>query len=92
MKPVKGPSKWAPGELADQRQILRTDQFYYRGIDAFGNNFSFSIPMKILITGQKNDKEWLIVEKEKFDSEYDKDKDGKLNSDEIISWVVPSNQ
>ncbi|CAH0381721.1 unnamed protein product [Bemisia tabaci] len=49
------------------------------------------IYFSIFFGRQKNDKEWLIVEKEKFDSEYDKDKDGKLNSDEIISWVVPSN-
>jgi len=37
------------------------------------------------------DKEWLITEKEKFDNEFDNDKDGKLNGAEILSWVVPSN-
>lgn len=41
--------------------------------------------------GEKHDKDWLIIEKEKFDQEYDKDHDGKLNSSEILSWVVPSN-
>ncbi|PSN41754.1 hypothetical protein C0J52_08863 [Blattella germanica] len=40
---------------------------------------------------KQRDKEWLIVEKEKFDSEFDKDKDGKLDGAEILSWVVPSN-
>lgn len=37
------------------------------------------------------DKEWLIIEKEKFDNEFDNDKDGKLSGAEILSWVVPSN-
>ncbi|KAK9510594.1 hypothetical protein O3M35_005340 [Rhynocoris fuscipes] len=36
------------------------------------------------------DKEWLISEKSKFDHEFDKDNDGKLNANEILSWVVPS--
>uniref|UniRef100_A0A224XT31 Reticulocalbin-3 n=1 Tax=Panstrongylus lignarius TaxID=156445 RepID=A0A224XT31_9HEMI len=37
------------------------------------------------------EKEWLLSEKDKFDNEFDKDKDGKLNANEILSWVVPSN-
>lgn len=41
--------------------------------------------------GISQDKDWLIIEKDKFDHEYDKDHDGKLNSSEILSWVVPSN-
>ncbi|GLH15971.1 hypothetical protein R5R35_005642 [Gryllus longicercus] len=41
--------------------------------------------------GKKHDKEWLISEKEKFDHEYDKDGDGRLNGPEILSWIVPSN-
>ncbi|XP_014287225.1 reticulocalbin-2 [Halyomorpha halys] len=41
--------------------------------------------------GRDHDKEWLISEKDKFDNDYDKDKDGKLNPNEILSWVVPSN-
>ncbi|XP_026466864.1 reticulocalbin-2 [Ctenocephalides felis] len=38
-----------------------------------------------------HDKEWLIVEKEKFDKEYDKNGDGVLSGNEVLSWVVPSN-
>uniref|UniRef100_A0A0K8SDE8 Reticulocalbin-3 n=1 Tax=Lygus hesperus TaxID=30085 RepID=A0A0K8SDE8_LYGHE len=41
--------------------------------------------------GQTHNKEWLLTEKEKFDEEYDKDHDGKLSGNEILSWVVPSN-
>lgn len=39
-----------------------------------------------------HDKEWLITEKTKFDEDFDKDKDGFLNSNEILSWIVPSNE
>lgn len=42
--------------------------------------------------GKDHDKEWLHVEKDKFDHELDKDGDGKLNGNEILSWVVPSNE
>ncbi|XP_059477375.1 reticulocalbin-2 isoform X2 [Neocloeon triangulifer] len=37
-----------------------------------------------------HDKEWLLSEKEKFDSEFDKNKDGRLDKAELLSWVVPS--
>ncbi|XP_055709640.1 reticulocalbin-2 [Phlebotomus papatasi] len=43
-------------------------------------------------SAKHHDKEWLIAEKEKFDNEHDKDKDGVLNGNEILSWVVPSNE
>uniref|UniRef100_A0A7G3AW35 Reticulocalbin-3 n=1 Tax=Lutzomyia longipalpis TaxID=7200 RepID=A0A7G3AW35_LUTLO len=43
-------------------------------------------------SAKHHDKEWLISEKEKFDSEFDKDGDGVLNGNEILSWVVPSNE
>lgn len=42
-------------------------------------------------TARTHDKEWLVSEKERFDSEHDKDGDGFLNGNEILSWVVPSN-
>lgn len=41
---------------------------------------------------QEHDKEWLKVEKDKFDHDLDKDGDGKLDKNEILSWVVPSNE
>lgn len=43
-------------------------------------------------SAENHDKEWLLTEKEKFDSDYDKDGDGMLNGNEILSWVVPSNE
>jgi reticulocalbin-2 len=39
-----------------------------------------------------HDKEWLISEKEKFDSEYDKNKDGRLDNGELLTWIVPSDE
>lgn len=42
--------------------------------------------------GKKHDKEWLISEKDKFDKDFDKDQDGYLNHNEILSWIVPSNE
>ncbi|KAL1124715.1 hypothetical protein AAG570_001338 [Ranatra chinensis] len=39
---------------------------------------------------RNHDKEWLVAEKDKFDRDFDKDHDGKLNANEILSWVVPS--
>lgn len=43
-------------------------------------------------TARDHDKAWLIAEKERFDSEHDKDGDGVLNGNEILSWIVPSNE
>lgn len=40
---------------------------------------------------KNHDKEWLISEKERFDNDFDKDHDGFLNHNEILSWIVPSN-
>jgi len=33
----------------------------------------------------------LVSEKERFDSDLDKNKDGSLDDAEIISWVIPDN-
>lgn len=40
---------------------------------------------------RNHDKEWLITEKDRFDNDYDKDGDGYLNGNEILSWILPSN-
>lgn len=39
----------------------------------------------------RHDKEWLIAEKDKFDNDFDLNKDGVLTGNEVLSWVVPSN-
>ncbi|XP_077274792.1 reticulocalbin-2 isoform X1 [Temnothorax americanus] len=41
---------------------------------------------------KSKDKEWLLSEKDKFDFEHDKNRDGRLDADEILSWLVPSNE
>ncbi|XP_055638809.1 reticulocalbin-2 [Toxorhynchites rutilus septentrionalis] len=38
-----------------------------------------------------HDKEWLITEKDRFDNDFDKDGDGYLNGNEVLSWILPSN-
>ncbi|EZA61006.1 Reticulocalbin-2 [Ooceraea biroi] len=38
------------------------------------------------------DKKWLLSEKDKFDFDHDKNADGRLDSEEILSWLVPSNE
>uniref|UniRef100_U5ET68 Reticulocalbin-3 n=1 Tax=Corethrella appendiculata TaxID=1370023 RepID=U5ET68_9DIPT len=43
-------------------------------------------------SARDHDKEWLIIEKEKFDNDFDRDHDGYLNGSEILSWIVPSNE
>ncbi|KRT78629.1 HLH domain-containing protein [Oryctes borbonicus] len=42
--------------------------------------------------GKNRDKQWIYVEKDKFDRELDLNKDGKLTGNEILSWMVPSNE
>lgn len=43
-------------------------------------------------SGNNKDKEWLLAEKDKFDNDLDLDGDGTLNGNEILGWVVPSNE
>lgn len=42
--------------------------------------------------GKDKDKEWLLEEKERFDNELDKNGDNILNREEIIAWIIPSNE
>ncbi|KAG8037110.1 hypothetical protein G9C98_004432 [Cotesia typhae] len=44
------------------------------------------------VKAKNENKEWLLVEKDKFDHEHDKNSDGKLDSTEILAWLVPSNE
>ncbi|XP_028678444.1 reticulocalbin-2 [Erpetoichthys calabaricus] len=41
--------------------------------------------------GADHDAEWAIVERERFENVYDKNKDGKLNNEELLNWMVPNN-
>lgn len=42
--------------------------------------------------GKEHDKQWLLEQKNSFDRDYDTDNDGKLSGNEILSWIVPSNE
>uniref|UniRef100_A0A336K9U9 Reticulocalbin-3 n=1 Tax=Culicoides sonorensis TaxID=179676 RepID=A0A336K9U9_CULSO len=41
-------------------------------------------------SARDKDKEYLITEKDKFDNDFDKNKDGFLTGNEILSWMLPS--
>lgn len=41
--------------------------------------------------GESPEKEYIIVQEQKFNGEFDKDGDGRLNSAEILSWITPNN-
>ncbi|POI30231.1 hypothetical protein CIB84_006019, partial [Bambusicola thoracicus] len=47
---------------------------------------------KCFLPAAKEDPEWILVEKDRFVNDYDKDNDGKLNPQELLSWIVPNNQ
>lgn len=42
-------------------------------------------------SAENRDKEWLITEKDRFDTVYDLNSDGVLSGNEVLSWIVPSN-
>lgn len=46
----------------------------------------------VVLAGQDKDREWLLTEKDKFDNEHDKDGNGVLDREEILAWVVPTNE
>ncbi|GBO99288.1 Reticulocalbin-2 [Eumeta japonica] len=46
----------------------------------------------IIEAAENHDKEWLIAEKERFDKDYDLNSDGVLSGNEVLGWIVPSNE
>jgi len=42
--------------------------------------------------GEGKDKEWLLTEKDRFDTELDKNEDNLLSREEILGWIIPSNE
>jgi Ca2+-binding EF-hand superfamily protein len=42
--------------------------------------------------GEGKDKEWLLSEKDRFDTELDKNGDHHLSREEILGWIIPSNE
>ena len=58
----------------------------------FSRNGELSFQEYVGLRGQDKDKEWLIEEKDRFDNELDKNGDNVLNKDEILAWIIPSNE
>jgi len=42
--------------------------------------------------GKDQDKDWLVSEKERFDTDLDENKDGILDDNEVYAWLVPDNE
>jgi len=42
--------------------------------------------------GDGKNKEWLLTEKDRFDNELDKNGDNLLSREEILAWIIPSNE
>lgn len=57
----------------------------------FKENSGFKLN-ECFLPAAKEDPEWILVEKDRFVNDYDKDNDGKLNPQELLSWIVPNNQ
>merc|ERR1712073_275138 len=44
------------------------------------------------VRGKDKDKDWLVEEKDRFDNELDTNKDNVLTKEEIMAWIIPSNE
>ncbi|KAI1299851.1 Calumenin-A [Halotydeus destructor] len=60
-----------------------------RNQDGFLDFYEFILDEAGNIPDQKS--ETYITEKERFDKDHDIDKDGKLNHNEIMNWIIPDN-
>ena len=54
-------------------------------VEFLANNFLFSC----CFSARSKDEEWRILEKDKFVNDYDRDKDGRLDSEEVMHWMAP---
>ncbi|XP_055837324.1 reticulocalbin-2 [Episyrphus balteatus] len=43
-------------------------------------------------SAQNHEQEWLVTEKERFDKDFDQNNDGILIGNEVLNWIVPSNE
>lgn len=79
----------SPEEFPEMMPIILEQTLRDKDLDKDGRiNFQEFIGE----SAKHHDKEWLVVEKDKFDADFDKDKNGYLQGHEILSWVVPSNE
>lgn len=78
-----------PEETPRMFPLLLKQALHDKDLDKDG---SISFQEFIGTRAKAEDKEWLLIEKDKFDYEHDKNGDGRLDADEILSWLVPSNE
>lgn len=79
----------SPEEFPEMMPIILEQTLRDKDLDKDGK---ISFQEFIGESAKHHDKEWLVVEKDKFDADFDKDKNGMLTGHEILSWVVPSNE
>uniref|UniRef100_A0ABD2WK88 EF-hand domain-containing protein n=1 Tax=Trichogramma kaykai TaxID=54128 RepID=A0ABD2WK88_9HYME len=68
-----------------EEELRMVDFIMKQAMEYYDKDGDYNISFQELVGARaKNyNKEWLLVEKEKFDNEYDKDKDGQLYENEI---------
>ena len=55
-------------------------------------NGELSFQEYVGVRGKDKDKDWLVEEKDRFDNELDTNKDNVLTKEEIMAWIIPSNE
>ena len=55
-------------------------------------NGELSFQEYVGVRGKDKDKDWLGEEKDRFDNELDTNKDNVLTKEEIMAWIIPSNE
>ncbi|XP_050307158.1 reticulocalbin-2 [Anthonomus grandis grandis] len=79
----------SPEDYPEMRNIIINQTLKNKDTDKDG---SISFQEFIGDKGALMDKENLLIEQNKFDHDFDRDNDGKLTGDEILYWIVPSNE
>lgn len=63
-------------------------QCFYWKQDDFLLQWSYWWKSRLFLV-KNQEKDWVVVEKDRFEHDYDKNKDGKLDKDEMRGWLVP---
>lgn len=60
------------------------------------NNDGYLSLQEFLLDGNGRDfdanSEVYVIEKDRFENDYDKNKDGKLSREEVVNWLIPNNK
>lgn len=76
-----------PEESPDMFDSVVQEQLKQKDADNDGR-----ISFEEYLSDTDSAEDYLVTEKSLFDNDYDKNKDGYLDKDEMISWVIPDNK